>query len=116
MERVERAALEAGVSRSDPRREQPPDRLGLGHALGLVAGHEHDLPAPPAARDIHDGDGARWIAVLHGGIGQPEIALEDHVEHEPWLVQAEVLVLGADGLPDDGPGAVAADHPARAYV
>jgi hypothetical protein len=53
VEGVDRAALEPRVGGRHPAREQRPDVLGPADGLGIVAGHQHDLPAAPAPVTQH---------------------------------------------------------------
>ncbi len=69
MEGVDGGAFQPRVVRAEPARHHRPEDVGVGQPCRIVARHQHDLPAPAIAADVHDGHRSRRIAELDSIIG-----------------------------------------------
>ena len=70
MKRIESRALEHGIVRTDPARQHWPEDFWIGEPRGIVARHQHDLPAPAPATDIDHCHRSGGIAELDRVFGQ----------------------------------------------
>ena len=92
----------------------------------IILRHQHEFPAVTLAGHRHEGRRPCRIAILDrvddpaGFVGSFRHAIwrliEDHVEHDPALVRAQVLQLGAHKASDRRAGAVAAHDIAGLYL
>ena len=113
VEGVDRRALNHGILGRDPLRQQRPEILRPDCPVGILARHQHDLPATTTPADMDDGHRLRRVAQLHGvvrqGLRTRRGRVHEQVEHQPGLVQAEILVVDAHVAAHQRARAVAAD-------
>ena len=112
MEAVAGLAPQAAFIGREPARQQAPGGfIGL-HRFRVFTRQEHDFPAQVPAGAQQKGGGPRRLAELRIGFRQARASalVQQHVDHQPGLVEAQVVMRHAD-LPAHGRGgAVAADQ------
>jgi len=104
VEAIGSRAPELRIVGRDPAREQLPD-------VRLFARIEHQLPAPVRAHADQVGRRPRRLAVLDADLRQLLEPARAHqqIDHQPALVEIEILVLDAESAAHRAAGAVAAD-------
>ena len=110
-----------------PRADQPADRFGLRHDGIVLAGKQHEFPAAVIPAPGHDRRGP--IGIAHHDRETLEIGAFRHpldrrkgdgpfdlgIDHQPRLLEIEIVELHAERLAHRAARAVARDHPADAH-
>ena len=111
LERVHRVALQPGVARMHvPRREQLPRSGLVVELVERLVGEPHELPAAATGAARHRGGRPRRIADLHVDRIEHAGLVEDDVDDQPVVEEAEIDDVDAGEPADGAVGTVAADH------
>ena len=111
MEAVACRPPQSGVVRGEPFRQELPDLLGL-LASVIFLGQQHDLPSAMIAGADDERGRACRIAILGSRLRQlaERFFVHKDVDHEPGLVEHQILKNDAELLANAARCAVAGNH------
>ncbi len=111
MKAIARRSPQRGVIRREPWRQQPPDLIRLLHRARIFVRQQHDLEAAMVAGADDEGGGPRRIAELRRRLRQlcEGSVVHLQVDHQPRLVEYQIVEGNAELLAHAAGGAVACD-------